>query len=268
MLRAPLISFILVSLLIQYAIASEANKSICQLRHTQPPLIGQRCVTDDQMYINSKCKRHHCTLQCMRNPNCQVINFNKTGSYCLLSQRSCVFLVNDTDFFTTLMTSREPCLKWESILDNSINDAVPITDSSTVVVVRDNKDGNKIPGKWLIGRIFINYSWNGQEASPLRDQAELLIVSPECTISWVSYDSTWGNPLPAWAVIGGHLNDIPLYVARMYDVFMNGHTPAFAAGYYDNINELGHIPYGGSDHVYNEVEILVVQAWNRAVFLL
>ena len=255
---------ILVSLLAKCAAAAEVSKAICPQRHIQSPLIGQRCVTDDEIYIKKTVERPQCMFLCLRDPNCQVINFNITGSYCLLGQRSCTSLDNDTGFVTTLMAMRKPCLKWESDLHNGINNAVPITDSSSVVVVRGNKEGNKIPGKWSTDRIYINYPWNGQEASPLKDQAELLIVSPKCTISWVSHDSTSGNLLPAGAVVGGHLDGIPLYVARKYAVFMSGHSPTFAAGYYDNVKGLGHFPYGGLDRVYDDAEIMVVQGWNRA----
>ena len=262
MVHTPLISLIFMSLLNTSLItASDASKSTCQLQHSQPPLIGQRCVTDNKIYTKRTGERHHCTLFCICDPGCQVINFNITGSYCLLGQRSCAHLENDVDFVTTLMTSNQPCLKWDSNLENNLYNIVPFTNTSSAVVVRGNREGNKIPGKWPTESINIYYSWNGQETSPLKEQAEILTVSPGCTINWVFYDSTSRNPLPAGAVHGGHLNGIPLYVARKFAVFIKGHPPVFAAGYYDNVNGLGHLPYDGLDHVFNEVEILVLPGW-------
>ena len=61
----------------------------------------------------------------------------------------------------------------------------------------------------------------------------------------------------------------PLYIDRKCDVFKNGHSPAFSSGYYDNGNGLGHVPHDGLGRVYNDndMEIMVVQGWNGAVFL-
>ena len=265
MFRSPLILIILVSLLAECAVVAEASESICPMRHIQPPLIGKRCVTDDEIYIKKTVEKPQCMLLCMRDPNCQVINFNITGTYCLLGQRSCASLENDVDFVTTMMTTKKPCMKWESNFDISLDNTVPITQSHPEIVARGNKEGNKIPGKWRTDKIYINYSWNGQEVSPPKAEGELLVAFPECTISWVPHDSTSGNPLPAGAVVGGHLNGIPLYVARKVAVFMSGHSQDISSGYYDNVNGLGHFPYGGLDREYTDVEIMVVQGWNGKV---
>ena len=91
-------------------------------------------------------------------------------------------------------------------------------------------------------------------------QAEFLAVATVCNVNWVPYDSTLGNPLPVHAVIGGHLNDIPLYVARKLAQHVPGQQAKYSYGYYDSMDGLGHFPY--IDIVYNQVEILVVQEWN------
>ena len=88
---------------------------------------------------------------------------------------------------------------------------------------------------------------------------EYLIISAECTISWVPYDSTTANPLPASAVTGGKLDDIPLYVARKSAEHKPNNPIEYSSGYYDNVNDQGHLPYGGLDIVYNDVELLVLQ---------
>ena len=234
---------------------SEANKPVCQQRHAQSPQVGQRCITETELYDNKTVERHHCTLLCIRDPNCQVINFNVIGSYCLLGQRACLFWKPDGDFVTTAMALNMPCLKWVKNPDNDIYKTIFSDPAATTNVARIAREENKIPGKWNVGRKIVHYCWKGQEKYKPKEYAEFLSLSPECTIDWVPHNSADGIPLPVGTFIGGHLENTSLYVARTGAA----QSPRYIAGYYDNANGFGHFPYGGLDHVFNEVEVLVVQ---------
>ena len=246
--------------------STETNKPVCRQEHILHPQRSKRCVTDSEVYINKTVlQQHHCTLLCMRDPGCQVINFDTKGGHCLLGHVPCLYIENDIDFITTPMTMRKPCLKWASDIGNALYNDILSTQtdgSSPLQVARCNRENNKIPGKRAVRNGKYYYPWKGLEFYA-RDASgcEILLLSSECNIRWIPHDSTSSDPIPHGAVIGGQLNDIFLYVARKYAVHHTLHRPRYSVGYYDNINELGHVPYDKSDVVYNQVELLVVDGW-------
>ena len=255
---------VLVLALIIRVSASEGSKSICRQRLTQPSQMGQRCVTDTEVYVNKTGvqHQHHCTLLCIKDPTCQVMNFNIAGRYCELGRGLCVTLEREVDSVTTFM-SMDPCLKWVPNLNNDVYKAISfgkfIGSSDSIFVTRARMGKNKIPGKSVFSLTNAYYSWGGREKWLPKSESEYLTLSPECTINWIARNSSSGNTLPTGAVIGGNLADLPLYVARKYAVHKPNRPIEYSSGYYDNVNRLGHFPYGGMDIVYNEVEVLVVQ---------
>ena len=267
MLRALLILMIVVEhLFVIRGNTFEIGKSVCQQRSSHPPQVGQRCITETEVYINKTNvqHQHHCTLLCMKNSVCQVANFNITGRYCLLGRAPCVSLEREIDLVTTFM-SRQPCLKW--VPDYMYNDDAYTTicfkvsdrQTNTLCVVRVRKGENKIPGKHALDGNSMYYSWEGREMALPKSNAEYLTISADCNINWVAHDSTSGKPLPVGAVIGGLLNNAPLYVARKSAVHTTGHPVRFCSGYYDNVKGLGHFPYDVRDVTYTQVEVLVVE---------
>ena len=244
--------------------ASEYNKPVCRQQSAQPSLVGQRCVTDTEVYTNKTGvqDQHHCTLLCMCDPTCQIINFNMTGRYCQLGRGPCVTLEREVTF-VTLPMSRQPCLKWVPNIYKDVYEIISfekITGSSVFITVARARIGrNKIPGKKTSGHSDVYYTSEGRERWLPESECEYLTLSPECTISWVPHDSTSGNPLPVATVNGGNLNGFPLYVARKFAEHRPGHPAAYCSGYYDNVNGLGHFPYDGLDTVYSEMELIVIQ---------
>ena len=249
---------------------SDVNTSVCQQRHIQPPQGSERCVSDTEVYISKTGLHQYCTWLCMRNPKCQVINFNILDSLCLIGERPCLSVENDTDFLTIIMSTKKPCLRWVKQHDKDEDKLISVLEdngsSHSVSVVRCIMENNKIPGKFVSrwGEAF--FSWEGNEKHCAKNQTEILIVSRECNISWLPHDSTSGDPLPAGAVIGGQLNGTHLYVSRKYAVHVTGYNAEYSLGYYDSVSGLGHFPFLRLDFTYQEVEILVVQEltqWNQ-----
>ena len=260
----PYIGSVIVLALISRMDAYENNKPVCRQRSAHPSLVGLRCTTDTEVYINKMGVQHndHCTLLCMRDPTCQVINFNMTGRYCQLGRGPCMTLEREIDFVTTPI-SEQPCLKWAHNINKDVYVNISfeeITGSSVFITVARARIGrNKIPGKTASGHNAMYYTSEGREMWLPKSECEYLLLSPECTISWVRYDSTSGNPLSATAVIGGNLNDVPLYVARRSARHIPNNPVRYSSGYYDSVNGLGHFPFGGLDVAYNEVELLAIQ---------
>ena len=274
LVRNLLVACIVILPLPPYVNASEVNQPVCPRRYIQPPQVGQRCITDTEIYINKTGieLQHRCMWLCIRNPICQVINFNHMGAYCLMGLRPCVSLEKEVEFITTSLAAEKPCLKWVESYENGLYNAItfPISDntdpSDLLIVVRIRKGEHKIPGKGslILGQMYTYYSWQGKEMEVLfaESQCEFLILSPECTISWVPHNSTSGNPLPTGGVIGGYFKGVPLYVARKFTVRSVGNPAVYSSGYYNNVEGRGHMPFGWMDMVYTDVEILVIQEWN------
>ena len=270
MLHAPIDSMATVCIIVLQILfivnASDVSKPVCRQRQAQPPRVGQRCVSDTEVYISKAGLQHHCVLLCMRDPNCQVINFNLTDSHCLIGERPCLSVENDADVVTISMSATKPCLKWVNKYDKDEHNLIsfPSEDGSTKIlsVARGMIGNNKIPGKMVSTIGVIRCSWEGREISITEGQSEILTVSSECNISWVPHNPASGLPLPAGIVIGGHLNGNLLYVARKSAVHVVGHPTRYSSGYYDNVDGLGHFPYANLDITHQEVEVLVVQEWN------
>ena len=243
--------------------ASDVSKPVCRQRQAQEPRVGQRCVSDTEVYINKTGLQHHCTLSCMRDPNCQVINFNIIGSYCLIGGRPCLSVENDTDLVTIFMSARKPCLKWVRKYDSDEHNPISFpeaNDPSDFLSVAQCIIGkNKIHGKMVASNWAIYCSLGGKEMKFTENQTEILTLSQECNISWVPYDYTSTNPLPTGIVIGGQLNGIHLYIARKYAAHVAGNPPRYSSGYYDNVNGLGHFQYHHLDFIYQAMEVLVVK---------
>ena len=243
--------------------STKISKPFCHQRYIRQPRKGQRCVTDTEVYSNKTVLQHHCTWLCISDPNCLVINFKMKDNHCLFSQRPCLYVESNVDFVTTFMSMRKPCLKWGTSSDKDIYNAVLTTQidgTSPVIAARCSRDNNKVPGKMVVDNGRYYYPWQGQEFDVVdASGCEILLLSPECNASWIPHDSIANDALPVGAVIGGHLNGVLLYVARKYAVHQTGHPARYSVGYYDNVDGLGHVSYGVSDKVYNQVEVLVVQ---------
>ena len=200
----------------------------CQQVYIRPPRLGQRCVTDNEVYRNhTRVPQERCMWHCLQDIACKVINYNMIESCCLLSQEPCVTLEPESDFVTIPMTMQEPCMKWVR------QDAFPppLDDISNVVMYTVQPDGGndpgnmifvaraiidsaKVPGKFHIPANLGHFAINGQVLDFSAGNYEMLTVVPRCDTSWVNYDPDSGNALPHGAVIGGYENGHQLYVAR------------------------------------------------------
>ena len=118
-----------------------------------------------------------------------------------------------SDSVTTPM-SRKPCSKWAPNLNNDvcedISSKLSVGSSYVIFVGRASIRKNKIPGK--SGWPGIYYTWEGIET--MLPKSKYLIFSPQCSFSRIPHNNISGAPLPNGAIIGGNLNEVPLYVAR------------------------------------------------------
>ena len=93
--------------------ASKVTGSSCQQIFMKPPRMGQRCITDTEVYRNhTVVLNERCMWHCLRDPSCAVINYNIAESSCLLGHAPCVSLEPEREFITIPMTMQDPCLGW------------------------------------------------------------------------------------------------------------------------------------------------------------
>ena len=264
------ITVLLIVFLINNMKVSAVTGESCQQIYMWEPRIGQRCVTDNEIYENhTTIPQEHCMWHCLRNISCKVINYNMVESYCRLGHQPCVSLEPERNFVTILITMQEPCVTWvrqdafPPPLDN-ISHTVSYTvqpDGSQpdkkIVIARAILDSAKIPGKVHMPKNLGQFAMNGQVSDFSPGNYEMLTVFPRCNISWVNYDPNSINSFPDGAVIAGYQNGRPLYVARKGDTH-SGQSYRYAAGYYDNISMEGAVTYGTDVFTFSEMEIFVV----------
>ena len=84
---------------------SAATEPVCQQIYMRPPRIGQRCVTNTEVYRNhTTVSQERCMWHCLQASSCAVVNYNIAESSCLLGHAPCVSLEPERDFVTILMT--------------------------------------------------------------------------------------------------------------------------------------------------------------------
>ena len=241
---------------IEVSIASVAP---CQQINMRPWRMGQRCMTDAEVYRNhTDVPQERCMWHCLRDLSCKVIDYNLVGSYCLLGHGPCASLQPDNDFVTTPMTMKMPCMTWVH------QDAVPPTDTinvysfhikpdQTAMIGRAIVSSERIPGRYQPVSRGGFYSLDGRFIWFSAGEYELLAVSSRYNITWVSYNSLSGNSLPRESVIGGSRNGDLLYVAR----YLNENN-AYVTGYYSARDRELQVAHSGGVSTSTVMELLVV----------
>ena len=148
--------FVIILVLPDALTASTATGTSCLQIYTGPPRMGQRCITDTEVYRNlSAVPQERCMWHCLRDTSCMVINYNEAVRYCLLGQGPCVSLEPESGFITIPLTMQEPCLTWmrqdviPPNLDNTAGlvsyQVAPDNLKNNVTIARAILDSAKIP---------------------------------------------------------------------------------------------------------------------------
>ena len=226
------------------------------------PQFGHRCVTHTEVYTDiSGISWQLCIWYCLKHAHCGVINYDVNTRLCRRSQETCQYFHRDAGYAALAMNLTETCLRWVSLNNVDLNDAISSPspgDGIKQFVVRGISNGNVIPGKYANGVGY--YIVEGAEVT--FNEPEFLVVRDGCTIDWVTYDSSSSDPFPA-AIIGGWLQGKPVYVARKYQVYETTDVEALSVGYYDKASDIGHMGWGGNDVTMPDVELLVLENWEK-----
>ena len=207
----------------------------CMDVDTIPPVENMACQPFEYRNITAT-KPESCSLTCVQSQRCEATIYDKTFGVCMLMSNPCVSLERRINhLYQSFMPE---CIKWVPtggdyhgywFLEG-------ITHQSYVSC--KTHEGNIIIGKktdhfYVISPIDNSVIIGGDY--------ELLLVEPECTVTWMSHDTTSGQPIPRGALIGGILTatNTPLYVARLHS------SGVVSGGYYNPLNGQAWADHGG-----------------------
>ena len=208
---------------------AKASSTYCKMGNIQSRVDGQAC--DPPEYTNiSASEWRHCSLACAHIKECRATIFDHRRSFCMIMPQPCVLLKPYSDH--VYQSFEYPCTKWVPAAKDNV-EAVWIYERNNnkayVARVFDNND-------LLLGKLTDNFY--GIDPSGSKTQGgssqEKVVVDPSCSVTWVSYDATTGQPMPAGAFVGGFLRatNTPLYVSRQ-----EAPDCDWALGYYNPINQ-------------------------------
>ena len=209
--------------------------AVCKSLDTvRRPIYDMACQPFNHRNI-STASRHHCTLVCKHNDNCDAIIYDTARHACMLMVDACFSLKPYPDHVYQIWTYE--CTK-----------LVPKTGYYDVYWFLTNGQGNNAvtrgvrDGDTDVGKAFVNglglasvhYAISSNGTEIIERDFERLVVDPSCAVNWVSHYASLGQPLPLGSLIGGIITatNTPLYVARL---FVSNH---FITGYFNPINNL------------------------------
>jgi len=129
-----------------------------------------------------------------------------------------------------------------------------IDSGKKLYVARAHHEGGVIPGKLHIGHSHVYIPFGGKEVS--KQQYEVLIAPPG-SLSWIDGE---GANIPYNAVEGGRdPNGEPYYIGRVY------HQGTVTVGKVQRSHSTCYVAHAGKEHGYRNYEILVKNAYGRAI---
>ena len=220
-------------------ILSNAHEKTCEARPIHAPVHGQTCETLEYITTGVTPERHHCNLACIRDKACKAIIHDSRHSVCMLLPHTCILLQPQADH--VYQSFEHQCTKWVPA-----SHGVPgywVDESSTLKAYVARMFINHYP---LLGKVTLNtfrsiYP-NGSDYHNAEGHHEVLVVDASCCVTWVWYDATSGQPLPAGAFVGAFLTatQTSMYVSRLQ---IQGNP---VIGYYDPLSNLARGQYYGS----------------------
>ena len=221
----------------------------CETAATIPPTHGMACQPFDYNNITAIMKRH-CSLSCVARSECHAIIFDTTRHVCMLLMETCLTLQPYPRHIYQIF--KHECIKWVSGTGDFNAYWFFAYGSVKNIVARTFREGEVIVGK--ITNQF--YGVSSDETHFEGVSYEQMVMHPTCDVTWVSYDSSSGQPLPSGALIGGIImtTNTPLYVVRI-TIDVNGYL---FSGYFNPLHQLAWAEYHGTQSS-DLFEVMLVQ---------
>ena len=231
------------------------QSATCRTSFTQQPLLGYRCVLSNSSLISRTNAAHaQCVWRCLSNKNCVVINHNFLYNYCEIGAELCDHLEPNEEFIINVYGAEvRICLQqWVPVSEYDPQRAIsfPKSESSRnlIAVGRVLHKTDIYPTKH---RRFLSFNFRAVVDNRIFDPAdgEVLLLGSDCLNSWVMYSVS--QALPVGAVVGGHIEEELLYVARVKK------RGEYSIGYLRKERQMGYFAKGGVLKT-DTMEILVV----------
>ena len=185
--------------------------SSCSRVDTRPAIDGMICQPFESRIITTV-RLEFCSLACIKSQRCEATIYDKTSGVCMLMNDPCFSLKPKFDH--VYRSFMHECINWVPKDGSYPAYWFSETKAERSYVSRKAHEGNIILGK-KTNRFYA--------ISPIDNKVvvggdyELLFVERQCSVKWVTHDTTSGHPLPKGALIGVILTatNTPLYVARL-----------------------------------------------------
>ena len=189
---------------------------------------------------------HECVLHCALNEKCKAVNYDIESNVCMRMTIPCPVIETQPHVYYQMLTAavEDVCVRWVAIHDWNYQRMVKVNQdvdgNYPLGVARiETGAGDILPAKWPNN----NHNVFTVKSAALFSGSlfDVLVVHESCSLRWVFYDASNGNPLPTGAIQGGHLTDgTPLYVALMHATDIRR-----VIGYYNHDARMGTCEYGG-----------------------
>ena len=236
-------------------ISSELLKSVisCESFHLHDKLLGYGCGWNNQVIITDVAE-HECVLRGMLDKSCTAVNYDVQDRVCMRMEVPCPVLeIHQYVHYQILTpTPADGCVLWMVPNDWSHPRMVKYINKpeSRHAVARIESAGELLPAKW---------PRNVPKASSVQNNAqfsdsvfEVLVVKESCSLRWVNYNASSGNPLPPGAILGGHLADGTLLYVALFQVAASRKM----VGYYNDETRMGTCSFYGVRNIQDSMEIL------------
>ena len=248
--------FITTPMLIMFAAACILHTvESCQTLHLRNRLMGFGCAWGNNVNFTGVAE-HECVLRCMSDKSCTAVNYDVQDRVCMRMEVPCPVLEIQQYVHYQILAAPpvDDCVQWIPTGDWDYPRMVKYNSDPNGYqlhgVARLTRAGEVLPARWSKAK---NIAYTVQNNTKFVSSVfEVLVVKKSCSVRWVNYDASSGNPLPPGAILGGHLADgMPLYVA-ITCLSANWQV----AGYYNHETRTGTCQWGLSKNNQGNIKIL------------
>ena len=228
----------------------------CQMISARGWLVNAACTGVTGINITGVTE-YECTLYCMQHSTCMAVNYDIQSNVCVGMEKPCPVVQPLSHVYYRILAASGShwCAHWMANMDWNNPRIIKVNGELEtyypVGVTRfQTGDGDIVPAKWPNNNY---YSFSVKLGTDLVvSEFEMLVVDDSCSMRWVYYDASTGDPLPTGAIQGGYLADrTPLYVAVIH-ARENRRVP----GYYNHATRMGTCEYFGETTV-QQVDLLI-----------
>ena len=227
----------------------------CKINSIQLPVDGQGCDPPDHVDV-IVAEHRHCTLACIHSRECKATIYNNRYSVCMRLQQPCIVLSPSPEH--VYQSFRYPCTKWVPKSDDVqgywVYESGTIKSYITLAFMVDDL---------LLGKATQMFYTIDPTATSIISGGdyEMLVVDASCHVTWISYDATSGQSMPADALTGGLLSatNTHLYVSKFT------HAGQQVVGYYNPLNRMAWGERGGtkSSSQFEFMVVTYVAVWGQ-----